>query len=63
MSNHVKIDLINADLPQKCLNIIKTIYQHEQANRHTRHLLRFEFQKLFGRDTDIRGFLEGDEDL
>ena len=63
MSNHVKIDLINADLPQKCLNIIKTIYQHEQTNRHTRHLIRFELQKLFGRDTDIRGFLEGEEDL
>jgi len=58
-----KIDVINADLPQKCLNIVKSVYQHEQTNKHTRHLIRFEMQKLFGRDTDIVGFLEGEEDL
>jgi hypothetical protein len=54
----VKIDVINADLPMKCLDIIKNVYNHPNTNKHTRHYIRFELQKLFGRDYDIRGYLE-----
>jgi hypothetical protein len=53
-----KIDVINADLPMKCLDIIKNVYNHPNTNKHTRHYIRFELQKLFGRDYDIRGYLE-----
>lgn len=63
MSDKIEIDLINAYLPEQVLNMVKKIYQHEQTNEHTRHLIRFEMQRILGRDTDIVGFLNGNEDL
>ena len=59
----VKIDLINATLPKQCLEIVRNVYQHPQTNEHTKHYIRFELQKLFGRDTDIIGFLKDNEPL
>jgi hypothetical protein len=59
----VKIDVINAELPKQCLEIIRNVYQHERTNSHTKHYIRFEMQKLFGRDVDVRSFLEGKDDL
>lgn len=59
----VKIDIINAHFPKQLMEMVRTIYQHERTNEHTRHLIRFELQKIFGRDTDIVGFLEDDEPL
>ncbi len=54
----MQIDLINADLPQRCLDILKNVYNHPQTNKHTKHIIRFELQKLLGRDTDIKAYLE-----
>lgn len=59
----IKIDIINAHFPKQLMEMVRTIYQHERTNEHTRHLIRFELQKIFGRDTDIVGFLEDDEPL
>ncbi len=58
-----KIDVINADFPQRCMEMVRKIYNHEQTNEHTRHIIRFELQDIFGRDTDIVGFLNDDEPL
>lgn len=58
-----KIDIINAHFPKQLMEMVRNIYNHEQTNGHTRHLIRFELQKIFGTDTDIRGFLEDDEPL
>lgn len=59
----IKIDVINADFPKKCMEMVREIYKHEKTNKHTKHLIRFELQKIFGRDTDILGFLKDDEPL
>lgn len=59
----VKIDVINAHFPKQLMEMTRNIYNHEQTNKHTRHIIRLELQKIFGRDTDIRGFLEDDEPL
>lgn len=59
----IKIDVINANFPNQCMEMIRTIYQHERTNKHTKDLIRFELQKIFGRDTNVRGFLEDDEPL
>lgn len=63
MSDDVKIDMINADLPNKCLNIVKDVYNHPNTNSFTKDYIRFELQKLFGRDVDVKGWLDGDEEL
>jgi len=59
----IKIDIINAHFPKQLMEMVRSIYQHERTNEHTKHLIRFELQKIFGRDTDIIGFLEDDEPL
>ncbi|WP_026908940.1 hypothetical protein [Paucisalibacillus globulus] len=58
---HIKIDVINADLPMKCLAIVARVYNHPNSNKHTKNFIRFELQKLFGRDYDIIGFLNDPE--
>lgn len=60
---NVKIDVINAELPQQCLEIIKNVYNHPNTNKHTKHYIRFEMQKLFGREYDIKGYLENKSPL
>lgn len=57
----VTIDVINANFPKQCMEMVRNIYNHEKTNEHTRHIIRFELQKIFGRGTDIVGFLEDDE--
>ncbi|MCM3739227.1 hypothetical protein M3210_02980 [Oceanobacillus luteolus] len=59
----VKIDIINAHFPKQLMEMVRSIYNHEKTNEHTKHLIRFELQKIFGRDTDIVGFLKDDEPL
>jgi hypothetical protein len=59
----MQIDVINAELPKQCLEILRNVYNHPNTNEHTRHYVRFELQKLFGRDTDIKGFLEDESPL
>lgn len=59
----IKIDIINAHFPKQLMEMVRSIYRHERTNEHTRHLIRFELQKIFGRDTDIVGFLKDDEPL
>ena len=57
----VRINVINADLPQRVLDIIKEVYNHPQTNEHTRHVIRFELHKLFGREYDIYNFLKSSD--
>lgn len=58
-----KIDIINAHFPKQLMEMVRNIYNHERTNEHTRHIIRLELQKIFGRDTDIVGFLNDDEPL
>lgn len=59
----IKIDVINAEFPKQCMEMVRNIYNHERTNEHTKHIIRLEMQKIFGRDTDIVGFLNSDEEI
>jgi hypothetical protein len=52
------LDLKDIGLPRQLLYTIRTIYQHPQTNKHTKELIRFELQRVLGREFDIREFLE-----
>jgi hypothetical protein len=53
----VKVDLSDVGLPRKCLMMVKDIYNHPNTNSHTKDFIRFEMQKILGRDYDIKKFL------
>jgi len=59
----LKIDVINAELPKQLLELVRNVYQHEQTNRHTRHAIRFELQRVLGKEYDVIGFLNSKEPL
>jgi len=56
-----KIDIINAEFPRQCLNLICNVYQDKNTNQHTQHYLRFELQKIFGTEYDVIGFLKSSD--
>ncbi|CAM3730318.1 hypothetical protein [Mesobacillus zeae] len=55
------IDLKDVGLPRQVLLLIKRVYNDPNTNRHTKDLIRFELQKLLGREFDIKGFLNNQD--
>lgn len=51
------IDLKDVGLPKQVLLLIRRIYQDPNTNPHTKEVIRFELQKLLGREFDIKEFL------
>jgi hypothetical protein len=56
-SSPLVIDLKDIGLPKQVLLLIRRIYQDPNTNQHTKELIRFELQKLLGREFDIKEFL------
>ena len=56
--DNIRIDVTGAELPQQCLGILKRIYNHPNTNKHTKHAIRIELQKLFGREYTIKEYLD-----
>jgi hypothetical protein len=54
----MKIDLSDVGMVRKCLYMVRDIYNHPNTNEHTKDFIRFELQKLLGREYDIKGFLD-----
>lgn len=52
------LDLKDIGLPRQLLYVVRNIYQHPQTNKHTKDLIRFELQRVLGREFDIKEFLE-----
>lgn len=52
------IDLKDIGLPRQCLQMVKNIYNHPNTNQHTRDYIRFELQKILGREYDVVEFLK-----
>lgn len=57
----LKIDVMNAQLPMQCLEVLARVYQHPNTNKYTKHFIRMELQRILGREYDIRGFLEDEK--
>ncbi|MFA1821167.1 hypothetical protein ACDX78_13505 [Virgibacillus oceani] len=52
-----KIDLINAELPKQCLNMVRNIYQDKHTNSYTKDVIVFEMRQIFT-EHDVIGFLK-----
>lgn len=59
-SSPLTIDLKDIGLPRELLLLVKRIYQDSNTNEHTKSVIRFELQRVLGRDFDIKSFLTGD---
>lgn len=53
----IEIDLKDIGLPRQLLYLVRNIYNDPQTNKHTKDLIRFELQRVLGRNFDIKGFL------
>ncbi|WP_179107170.1 hypothetical protein [Sediminibacillus massiliensis] len=54
----MKIDVINGHLPKQCMEMVRNIYNHPNTNKHTKQFIRFELQRILGREYDIKGYLQ-----
>lgn len=52
------IDLKDIGLPKELLLLVRRIYQDRNTNEHTKDVIRFELQRLLGREFDIKEFLQ-----
>jgi hypothetical protein len=57
----IEINLKDIGLPRQLLLMVRDIYNDPNTNKHTKDVIRFELQKLLGREFDIKGFLRGDD--
>lgn len=57
----IEINLKDIGLPKEVLLLIRRIYNDPQTNKYTKDVIRFELQKLLGRNYDVKGFLNGDD--
>lgn len=53
----IEIDLKDIGLPRQLLYLVRNIYNDPQTNKYTKDVIRFELQKLLGREYDIKQFL------
>lgn len=53
----MKIDLSDVGLPRKCLEVLGRVYNHPNTNKHTKDFIRFELQRILGREYDVKEYL------
>jgi hypothetical protein len=54
----VQIDLKDIGLPRQCLEMVGRIYNHPNTNKHTKEFIRFELQRIMGREYDVKEYLK-----
>jgi hypothetical protein len=57
----INIDLKDIGLPRELLLLVRRIYNDPQTNKYTKDVIRFELQRLLGRNYDIKKFLQEKE--
>ncbi|WP_157800949.1 hypothetical protein [Bacillus solitudinis] len=53
----MEIDLKDVGLPRQCLELVARVYNHPNSNKHTQDFIRFELQRVLGREYNIKEFL------
>lgn len=52
------LDLKDVGLPRQLLYLVRNVYNHPNTNSHTKDYIRFELQRVLGREFDIKNFLD-----
>ena len=59
----LKIDLSDIEIVKDLLHIYQRLYQHELTPEPLKTFIYMEVRRALRKDRDIRGFLEGREEL
>lgn len=59
----LKIDLSDLDIVKDLLHIYQRLYQHELTPEPLKTFIYMEVRRALRKDHDIRGFLEGREEI
>ena len=59
----LKIDLSDLDIVKDLLHIYQRLYQHELTPAPLKTFIYMEVRRALRKDHDIRGFLEGREEI
>ena len=52
------LDLKDVGLPRQLLYLVRNVYNHPNTNSHTKDYIRFELQRVLGRNYDVKSFLD-----
>lgn len=59
--DNIRIDITGAQIVQECMEMTKRIYNHPNTNKHTKDFIRFELQRILGREYDIKEYLKSSD--